>query len=196
MKTKISWYLLSLLSIILLVNTPPLNAQDSSEDFCEKFPLNSRCQENNTEETETELETEPDLNLNDSEVINLLTIEQVERYLKEIGYIDITSEDENTLTFYIQGRPCSVFVAPNGKGMSLFSYYPKDEKTTLEVLNDWNKSLRYSFAYLYTTEKNNEVIILETNLTVTGGVTEERIKSFFVLHSDYQGYFSRYLSEL
>ena len=80
--------------------------------------------------------------------------------------------------------------------MSLFSYYPKDDKTTLEVVNDWNQSLRYSFAYLYTTKKNNEVIILETNLTVTGGVTEERVKSFFVLHGDYQGFFSRYLSEL
>ena len=192
MKTKFSWYLLLLLSIILLVNTRSLDAQDSSDDFCENFPLNSRCQENNTEEAEPE----PSLNLDDSELIDLLTIEQVERYLKEIGYIDVTIDDENTLTFYIQGRPCSVYIAPNGKGMSLFSYYPKEEKTTLEVLNEWNKSLRYSFAYLYTTEKNNEVIILETNLTVTGGVTEERVKSFFVLHSDYQGYFSRYLSEL
>ena len=193
MKTKFSWYLLLLISIILLVNTRPLDAQNSSDDFCEKFPLNSRCQENNTE---IEAEPEPNFKPNDSEVIDLLTIEQVERYLKEIGYIDVTTDDENTLTFYIQGRPCSVFIAPNGKGMSLFSYYPKDEKTTLEVLNEWNQSLRYSFAYLYTTEKNKEVIILETNLTVTGGVTEERIKSFFVLHSDYQGYFSRYLSEL
>ena len=75
-----------------------------------------------------------------------------------------------------------------------FFDYPKDEKTTLEVLNDWNKSIRYFFAYLHTTEKNNEVFILD-NLTVSG-VTEERIKSFFVLHGDDRGYFSRYLSEL
>ena len=193
MKTKFSWYLLLLLSINLSVNTRPIYAQDASEDFCEDFPLNSRCQEN---DSEIETEPSPSLNSDNSEVVDILTIEQVERYLKEIGYIDVTIDDENTLNFYIQGRLCSVFVAPNGKGMSLFSYYPKDEKTTLEVLNDWNQSLRYSFAYLYTTKKNNEVIILETNLTVTGGVTEERIKSFFILHSDYQGYFSRYLSEL
>ena len=194
MKNKFSCcILLSLLTIILPINTRLINAQDTSEDFCEKFPLNSRCQEN---EPEIEAEPSPSIDSSNSEIIDILTIEEVERYLKEIGYIDITRDNENSLTLYIQGRLCSVYIAPNGKGMSLFSYYPKDENTTLEVLNDWNQSLRYSFAYLYTTKKNNEVIVLETNLTVTGGVTEERIKSFFVLHGDYQGYFSRYLSEL
>lgn len=194
MKTKFNWYLLLLLlSIILPVNTRPIHAQDASEDFCEDFPLNSRCQEN---DSEIEAEPSPSLNSDNSEVVDVLSIEQVERYLKELGYIDVTIDNESSLTLYIQGRLCSVYIAPNGKGMSLFSYFPKDEKTTLEVINQWNQSLRYSFAYLYTTKKNNEVIVLETNLTVTGGVTEERIKSFFVLHGDYQGYFGRYLSEL
>lgn len=194
MKNKFSWcILLSLLTIILPINTRLINAQNDSEDFCEKFPLNSRCQE---KESEIETEPSPSVDSSNSEIIDILTIEEVERYLKEIGYIDITRDNESSLTFYIEGRLCTVFIDPEGTGMALFSYYPKDEKTTLEVINDWNKSLRYSFAYLYTTKKNNEVIVLETNLTVAGGVTKERIKSFFVFHGVYQGYFSRYLSEL
>ena len=97
MKTKYSCYiLLSLLTIILPINTRLINAQDASEDFCEKFPLNSRCQEN---EPEIETESSPNIDPSNSEIIDILTIEEVERYLKEIGYIDITRDNENTLTF-------------------------------------------------------------------------------------------------
>ncbi|VEP11316.1 exported hypothetical protein [Hyella patelloides LEGE 07179] len=182
--------------ILLLLSLPlisfPINAQTADDAFCEKFPLNSRCQE---ESAVNEDNSAPN-DSRDNQIVDLLTIDEVERYLKELGYIDVTRNNNNSLNFLMQGRPCSVFIASNGKGMSLFSYYPQDEKTTLEAINDWNKSLRYSFAYLYTTTKNDELVVLETNLTVTGGVTESRIKSFFVLHSDYQAFFGRYLSEL
>ena len=177
----------------------PIDIKAANDDFCERFPLNSRCQEVSTDSeinTETNIETNSSPDNSEAKIIDLLTADEVETYLRELGYVDITRKQNNSLNFLMQGRPVSVFIAPNGKGMSLFSYYPQDEKITLETINDWNKSLRYSFAYLYTTKDNEELVILETNLTVTGGVTENRIKSFFVLHSDYQGYFSQYLGEL
>ena len=186
--------LLVILSFLAIAYS--IDIQAANDDFCERFPLNSTCQEASTD---SEIDTDnssPDNS--EAKIIDLLTADGVETYLRELGYVDITRSQTqtNSLNFLMQGRPVSVYIAPNGKGMSLFSYYPQEEKITLEVINDWNKSLRYSFAYLYTTKDNKELVILETNLTVTGGVTENRLKSFFVLHSDYQGFFSQYLSEL
>ncbi|MDJ0745279.1 MAG: YbjN domain-containing protein [Xenococcaceae cyanobacterium MO_167.B27] len=185
-----SWFLL----LLLLSITLSAEAQTANEDFCTRFPLNARCRENSLEKETNS--SRNNFNSSENEIVDILDIEAVEKHLRELGYTNFTRNNNNSLSLLIQGRPCSVFIASNGKGMSLFSYFPKDEKTTLEVLNDWNKSLRYSFAYIYETKKNNELVILETNLTVTGGVTEERIKSFFLLHTDYQTRFSQYLAGL
>ena len=126
-----------------------------------------------------------------------MTPEEVEQYIKELGYIDVKRNPENdSLAFLMQGRLCLVIIVPNGKGMSVSTYYPKEEKTTLEVLNDWNRGLRYSFAYVYTTKEDKDFVLLETNLTVTGGVTKERIKTFFMHHSLYQSRFDQFLSQL
>lgn len=187
---KFSWVLLlSLLSI-----TCSVNAQTDNEDFCEKYPLNSVCKQDNSPE-----KTNPsrdNLELNNSNVIDTLTLDEIERYLREIGYVDINRLDETSLTLMMQGRLCSIIMARNGKGVSIGSYFPKDDKITLDVVNEWNKSLRYSFAFIYETQEKKEWVILETNLTVTGGVTEQRIKSFLRLHTDYQTYFSQYLNQL
>lgn len=185
-----SWVLLlSLLSITLSVN-----AQTDNEDFCRKYPLNSICKQDNSPQKTNS--SRDNLERSDSNIVDTLTLDEIEKYLREIGYVSINRLDDFSLTVMMQGRLCNIIMAKNGKGMSIGSYFPKEENMTLEVLNDWNKSLRYSFAFLYTTKKDKEWVILETNLTVTGGVTSERIKSFFRLHTDYQTYFSQYLNQL
>ncbi|MDJ0647168.1 MAG: YbjN domain-containing protein [Xenococcaceae cyanobacterium MO_188.B19] len=167
-----------------------VNAQSPSEDFCKTFPLNSRCKEKNSN-SRTNISSS-----SNNEIVENLTIEKVERYLRELGYLNLKRDNEYTLSFFIKGRPCFIVIASNGKGMVLSSAYPQDKKASLEAINDWNKSFRYSFAYIWTTSNNKQSIFFQTNLTVTGGVTETRIKNFFVLHSDYQTRFTKYLDSL
>lgn len=180
---NLSWVLLLSLPLI----TWSANVQAANGDFCEKYPLNARCKQNNSENS---------TNSSDNKIVNILTLETVEQYLKELGYIEINKINETSLSLLMQGRPCTIILAKNGQGMSIGSYYPKEEKTTLEVLNDWNKSLRYSFAFIYKTKQNSEGVILETNITITGGVTEQRIKTFFRHHVSYQTYFNQYLNKI
>lgn len=191
------------ISLLLLLSsltvTLPTYAQDANSDFCDRFPLNSRCTQDspNQDSSETEITPSPSRAVSsDTKILENLTLDQVENYLREIGYIDIKRNENNSVSFLMQGRPCSVFLSPKGTGVIISSYYPKTEQTTLEVLNNWNNGFRYSYAYIYETKEAEEIIFLDTNLTLIGGVTEERIKNFFLLHSSYQTNFDRYLQEL
>ncbi len=118
---KISWFLLlSLLSISLSVN-----AQTDNEDFCQKYPLNSICsQDKSPQKTNS---ARDNLELNNNKIVDILTIDEIERYLREIGYVSITRLDELSLTLMMQGRLCNVIMARNGQGVAIGSYFPKDE---------------------------------------------------------------------
>ena len=183
-----SWVLcLSMLAI-----APLVKAQSPSPDFCQKYPFNARCKQN----TPLRERPFPRNNLDRSKIIDNLTIEVVEKYLRKIGYVDISRlEDINSIVLMMQGQSSFISVAPNGKGMTLLSYFPKDEKVTLEAINNWNKGLRYSMAYILELKNKEEMAILATNLTVTGGVSEKRIESFFQLHNVYINRFNKYLNE-
>lgn len=186
------------ISLLLLLSSLtvalPVDAQGVSEDFCARFPLNSRCTEDSSE-----TQVAPSQNgsvSSDTTVVESLNLDQLENYLREIGYVDIKRNENNSLSFLMQGRPCSAFLSPQGDAVILSSYYPKTEQITLEALNDWNKGFKYSYAYLFETKDATEIVFLDTNLTLIGGVTEERVKNFFLLHSRYQSNFDRYLQEL
>ena len=172
----------------------PTYAQGIDADFCDRFPLNTRCTEDSSEGEVTPRENRAVSS--DSKIIENLTLDEVETYLREIGYINIKRNENNSISFLMQGRPCYVFLSPKGTGVIISSFFPKTEQTTLESLNSWNRGFKYSYAYLYETKDAKEMVFLDTNLTLIGGVTEERIRNFFLLHSSYQTNFDRYLNGL
>ena len=180
--------LLSFFSVVV-----PAYSQNADEDFCDRFPLNSRCTQESPESKVAPL----DKNIaGDNNIVESLTLEEVENYLREIGYINIKRNENNSISFLMQGRPCYVFLSPKGTGIIVSSFFSKTEQMTLEALNGWNKGFKYSYAYLYETQDAKEMVFLDTNLTLIGGVTEERIRNFFLLHSAYQTNFERYLNGL
>jgi hypothetical protein len=193
MKKTIFLFLVTWLSLVV-----PVNTRAANDNLCPKLFLNSRCQENfarketsltqNDDLDEGDLDERNTQDIRESNIVETVTLEELETYLKKIGYVDLKkNEDDNAIDFLMQGIPC-------GKGIYLYSFYFKDKKISLEAINDWNKN-GHSIAYGGFVEEK-EFVSLGTHLVIAGGVTEERIKSFFVTHATYQAEFNQYLEGL
>ena len=185
-----SWFLL----LFVLSTVLPVNAQDADTDFCDQYPENTRCQSDTSENEASSSESKLDSDA--SEIVDKLSLEQLERYLNELGYTSVTRYDEKILKVLMEGRTCLIYVSEGGTGMSLSTSFLKEDIISLEDLNDWNKSLRYSSAYIVKTESQGEVVVFETTLVVSGGVTKERVKNVFQTFPIRAGQFNQYLVDL
>ena len=185
-----SWFLL----LFVLSTVLPVNAQDADTDFCDQYPENTRCQSDTSENEASSFESKLDADA--SEIVDKLSLEQLEGYLNEWGYTNITRYKDKSLKVLMEGRSCLIYVSESGTGMSLSTSFLKDDIISLEDLNDWNKSLRYSLAYIIKTENQGEVVVFETTLPVSGGVTKERVKNFFQTFPILAGQFNQYLVDL
>ena len=139
-----SWLLL----LFLLSTILPINAQDVDPDFCDRYPSNNRCQSDTSEDESSSSDSKFDADI--SETVNKLSLEQLEGYLNELGYTNVTRYNEKILKVLMEGRTCLIYLSKSGTGMSLNTSFLKED-ISLEDLNDWNKSLRYSLSYIINT---------------------------------------------
>lgn len=186
---NVSWFLwLFILSAVF-----PVNAQDADPDFCAQYSTNTRCQLNIAENESDSSDSQFDADA--SEIVNKLSLELLEEYLNEMGYTNVTRYKDKNLKVVMEGRTCYIYVSESGTGMSLSTSFLKED-LSLEDLNGWNKSLRYSLAYVYDTKNQGEIVIFETTLVVSGGVTKERIKNVFKAFPLLAGQFNQYILDL
>ncbi len=107
----------------------------------------------------------------DDDVVDKLTPRKLERIMNSFNDVKRFKEvKENYYTFEIDGFKVILF----NDGVALELLTVLDTKTTLTKLNEWNRKMRFSKAYL---DKDGDVILAHS-LDLTGGVTEENVKTF------------------
>ena len=177
-----------LLASILFLTSTVVNAQTFDNSFCKKYPLNKKCRDNFKPNERTPERS----SIGQDKTFDSINSQDAEKLLRELGYVDL-SVAKDTILFLMQGRLTMVFIASNGFGISVTTFLPREESITLENLNDWNQDLRYSTASLSRTEKG-ELIAFQTYLTISGGVSERVIKTFFRHHNLYLTDFQKFLA--
>jgi len=113
----------------------------------------------------------------DEDVIKTMSVPTVERLMRELD-LDFTEVDNNTYRFEVDGIKVVLF---NKKDDTLQLYAGfSGLKITLSRINEWNRTKRFSRAYL---DAENDPC-LEADIDLTGGVTEgnfkEWVRTYFI----------------
>lgn len=111
------------------------------------------------------------MTLNDSTVVDKITLEQMLSLMKSEGYA-VTLTDKDDIVWKIDGLSVVIFVVNNTSISCLFGY--NDITPTLEQINAWNRTKRFSTSYL----NDRGHPFLELDLELDKGVTVGRIKDF------------------
>ncbi|GEO82657.1 YbjN domain-containing protein [Pararhodospirillum oryzae] len=108
-------------------------------------------------------------------VVEHLTASQVEQILQSQGFTNITTDQDGDLVVMMQGVKVLVLIGSN-KGTSIdMQFSMSGTQATMEKVNTWNKTRRYSRAYL----DDDGDPVLEAEQDLAGGVTTARLVDFF-----------------
>jgi len=109
------------------------------------------------------------------EFFTSMTLEKVQGIIAAMGF-EVTRDKDN------DGKPVSYFVF-KAEGYKVGASVPEPDfiwlyneftdKATLETINEWNESNRFSRVYLGSKDKG---LYLETEIVVAGGITRENIE--------------------
>ncbi len=112
----------------------------------------------------------------DEDVIDKMSVATVERLMKSLD-LEFEEVDNNAYSFQTQGLKVILF--NKEETLQLYAGFT-GRKITLSRINEWNKTKRFSRAYL---DKDNDPVI-EADIELTGGVTEanfkEWMKTYFI----------------
>lgn len=115
-----------------------------------------------------------DVDLRDDDaVVRSLTAEQVVELLKMEGYGAPEIDDDGDVMFKIEGWTAYIIMSDEVDALLFYKGWVSDD-VTLEAINEWNRSVRFSRAYL----DNDDDPILEADLDLTDGVTVGRVKDW------------------
>lgn len=105
-------------------------------------------------------------------VLERVTLREIAEVMKREGYA-VAIRDESFVEWKIDGRRTSVFISDDGQSIQFHVAFD-DTGATLEKVNDWNRSKRYSRSYL----DDDGDPHLELDLDYSGGITEKRVIEF------------------
>lgn len=108
----------------------------------------------------------------DQAVISSITVAQLKSILKEEGYA-VSIDEDGDILWKIEGYRNYLVISDEGQYVQFQSSF-EDSDATMETVNEWNKTKRYSRSYL---DDDNDPI-LELDLDLEGGITRGRINSF------------------
>lgn len=107
-------------------------------------------------------------------VLTSANARQIGKLLKDAGFRDYEIDKDGDIVVRMQGYKVLLLVGTNKNSWLLFKFAFSGTHIRLTALNEWNRHVKYSRAYL---NKDGDVI-LESDQDLTGGVTPERIKTF------------------
>lgn len=107
----------------------------------------------------------------DDDVVDKMTAGRIERILAESAVENVTEVGNNAYRMEAGGLKLVLFNME--ETLQLYAGF-RDRKITLSRINEWNKSKRFSRAYL---DKQNDPVI-EADIELTGGVTQKNIKEW------------------
>ncbi len=101
-----------------------------------------------------------------------------------------TVPSERNVLIYFGEIKAYLAIFPGAKELALFAKF-QGYHSTLDFINEWNKTQRFSKAYL---DENGETI-LDSDLDIESGVTEENIKAWIRLFGITVNHFSNAIEQ-
>lgn len=96
---------------------------------------------------------------------------RIERIMQQLGLQNVTEIDNNTYRFEFDGLKILLFNKEDT--MQLYAGF-SGAKISLSRINEWNRTKRFTRAYL---DKDNDPV-LEGDIELTGGVTDKNVKEW------------------
>jgi len=109
----------------------------------------------------------------DDQVVETLSINEMEDVLEAEGYTDYEL-GEDTIILKMDDTKVLMIFPDKRNSIQMVALF--DYNTTLEKVNEWNKNYKYAKIYL---DEDNDMV-LELDLDLTGGVTIARVKDFLL----------------
>lgn len=124
-----------------------------------------------------------------SEIIKTLNGSQVQAILGDLGFTGSEIDADDDVIVNMHGYRLLVIVGSD-KGRSLMTRFAvSGTDATLQSMNEWNRTKRYSRAYL----DDDGDPVLESDLDLDGGVTRARVEDFFRTFSSALSLFLRHI---
>lgn len=106
------------------------------------------------------------------EIVTTTTAEQLAAFMKGEGY-SVEVDPDGDLAWKLDGYKSVIFVADDNASLLFYAAF-NDGNATLEKVNNWNKTRKYSRSYI----DNDGDPCLELDLDLVGGVTPDRIRDY------------------
>ena len=106
-------------------------------------------------------------------VLETINVADLTALMKAEGYVAETSASAKDVTWKLDGTSTRVFVAADGSNIQFYVGI-KGKHVTLDTVNEFNRTQRYSRAYLDDVGDP----CLELDLDLVGGITRERAADF------------------
>ena len=122
-------------------------------------------------------------------VINKMTPGDVEALLRDMGYeFERVEGDNPAYRFQLAGRPVVIFLSRTGMNLQLWTYLT-GRRVTLDQVNNWNQSKRFSRAYLDKDGDPNVEYDVDLEGGVTLGAVREAIETFEAVVTAFKDFF-------
>lgn len=105
-------------------------------------------------------------------IVTTTTADQLVAFMKAEGYT-VEVDADGDLSWKLDGFKSVLFVAKDNASLLFYAAF-SDGNGTLEKVNNWNKTRKYSRSYI----DNDGDPCLELDLDLVGGVTPDRIKDY------------------
>lgn len=125
------------------------------------------------------------------DVITQISAEGVQSLLRDMGFSPQPLEDrENAWTIELKDRRVLVMLASSGQNIALWSYVTGDN-VTLDKVNEWNRTKRFSRAYVDSDGDPNVEWDIDLEGGVSLGAVREGIRTFGLVIDEFKGFFMR-----
>lgn len=122
-------------------------------------------------------------------VISKISAGQLMNLALEEGY-SCSLDEDGDLLWKMDGYTTYLFISKSGRIITFqtgFQCGDEDEAALLQRINQWHRCIRFARTYYEKRPENADLLKLELDIDLTGGVTKERLIDFLITCRDMFG---------
>ena len=122
-------------------------------------------------------------------VISKISAGQLMNLAREEGY-SCSLDEDGDLLWKMDGYTTYLFISKSGRIITFqtgFQCGDEDEAALLQRINQWHRGIRFARTYYEKRPENADLLKLELDIDLTGGVTKERLIDFLITCRDMFG---------
>lgn len=124
------------------------------------------------------------------DVITQISGDDIQRLLRDMGFSPQPLEGrENAWAIEVSGRRALVMLSQSRQNIGLWSYVRGEGRVTMDKVNEWNKTKRFSRAYLDSDGDPNVEWDIDLEGGVSVGAVREGIRTFGIVVEAFKSFF-------